>query len=198
MFNTAVPYVLEGKDNERVLDLWSRLHKDRIVFLGDTIDDHVANVVAGQFLQLEAADNTAPIYLYINSPGGNVSAGLCIYDLMNYLSCPVYTFCIGVAASMAAVLLSSGEKGHRYCLPNASVMIHQVRGGTQGTVVDMRISMERALYLNDKLVQILANNTGQDIETIKLDVDRDKWFSGNEAVEYGLVDTVLSSRKDEE
>lgn len=193
--NITIPYVVEKGDNERVFDLWSRLHKDRIIFLGEAITEQAANTVVGQMLQLEAEDKQTPIYLYINSPGGIISAGLAIYDIMNYIRPSVYTFCIGSAASMASVILSSGEKGHRYCLPNADIMIHQARGGMEGVVADIERNFQRIVYLNRKIASILADNTGKELECVLEDLDRDNWFNAEEALSYGLIDKIITNRE---
>jgi len=192
------PYILDKTaGRERVWDLWSRLHSDRIVYLGDDITDYNANLVIGQLLQLEASDRAQPIQLYINSRGGSVSAGLAIYDVMNYIEPEVRTVCVGLAASMAAVLLACGAKGHRYCMPNSSVMIHQVRGGAQGVVTDMEITLKRAAMLKEKLNRLLAEKTGRPYEQVVADAERDYWLSSDEALEYGLVDKVLFTRVSE-
>lgn len=192
----VIPHVLDKRSgDERIWDLWSRLHADRIVFLGEEINEYVANIIVGQLLQLEAENREKPITLYINSPGGGVAAGLAIYDVMNYISPEVRTVCIGSAASMAAVLLASGAKGHRYCMPNASVMIHQPHGGASGQVTDMKIQVARAEMLKKKLNVILADKTGQPYERVCEDTERDHWLEAEEAVEYGLVDEVFTRRE---
>jgi ATP-dependent Clp protease protease subunit len=190
-----VPHVLDkSSGSERVFDLWSRLNRDRIIFLGRAIDDSVANLIVAQLLYLESQSRTEDIYMYINSPGGSVSAGMAIYDVMNYIDPDVNTLCYGEAASMGALLLSSGAKGKRYCLPNSSVMIHQVSGGTRGQVTDMEINFKRAKSLKDKLNKIIASNTGQSYEKICSDAERDYWMTAEEALEYGMVDSVLTNR----
>lgn len=187
-----IPSVIETTQRgERVYDLYSRLLKDRIIFLQGKIDDAVANSIVGQLLFLAAEDSEAPISMYINSPGGSITAGLAIYDTMNYIKPPVQTICVGIAASMAAVLLSSGAKGHRYALPNSEVMIHQPLGGAQGQASDIKIVADRILYLKKKLNEILAKNTGNPIETIEKDTDRDNFMTAEVALEYGLIDKIL-------
>lgn len=194
----SFPYVLDNTGGkERVFDLWSRLHKDRIVFLGEEINDRVSNIIVGQLLQLEAEDREEPILLYINSPGGIVTSGLAIYDVMNYIQPEVRTVCVGQAASMGAFLLAAGAPGHRYCMPSSSVMIHQVSSGSQGTVTDMTISLERAKYLKDLLNKVLAERTGQPYEKVCDDVERDYWMTADEAKAYGMVDSIFYSRKND-
>ena len=186
------PYVIERKGNvERSYDIFSRLLMDRIVFLGSGIDDNVANIIIAQLLFLEAEDPERDIYLYINSPGGSVYAGLAIYDTMRHLRAPVSTFCVGMAASMAAVLTAAGEKGKRAALPNSRIMIHQPSSGTQGTAADIEIAAREILDIRENLNQILADHTGQTPEKIAQDVDRDRFMSPIEAVDYGLLDRVL-------
>ncbi|OGH59765.1 MAG: ATP-dependent Clp endopeptidase, proteolytic subunit ClpP [Candidatus Magasanikbacteria bacterium RIFCSPHIGHO2_01_FULL_33_34] len=187
-----IPTVIEKTSyGERAYDIYSRLLKDRIIFLGSAIDDAVANTVIAQFLFLENQDPDKDIKLYINSPGGSVTSGMAIYDTMQYIKPNVSTICIGMAASMASVLLTAGEKGKRFCLPNSEVMIHQVMGGTEGQASDIKIHAERILKMKDKLNSILANHTGQDIKTIEKDSDRDNFMTAEEAVKYGLVDKVI-------
>jgi len=186
------PYVIERKGNvERSYDIFSRLLMDRIVFLGSGIDDNVANIIIAQLLFLEAEDPERDIYLYINSPGGSVYAGLAIYDTMCHLRAPVSTFCVGMAASMAAVLTAAGEKGKRAALPNSRIMIHQPSSGAQGTAADIEIAAREILDIRERLNQILADHTGQTPEQVAQDVDRDRFMSPIEAVEYGLLDRVL-------
>ena len=193
--NALIPYVIEQSPRgERSYDIYSRLLNDRIIFLGEQIDDHVANSVVAQLLHLEATDPDKDISLYINSPGGSVTAGLGILDTMNFIKCDVSTICIGMAASMGAFLLSSGAKGKRIALPNAEVMIHQPSAGTQGKVTDMEIDVEHFLKLKKRLNQILADNTGKDPEQVKQDSERDHWMLAEEAREYGLVDKVIYKR----
>jgi ATP-dependent Clp protease protease subunit len=179
---------------ERAYDIYSRLLKDRIIFLGTAIDDHVANTVIAQLLFLEADDPDKDIYLYINSPGGIVTAGLAIYDTMNYIKSPVSTICIGQAASMGALLLASGSAGKRFSLPHARVMIHQPMGGFQGQATDIEIHAKEILKMKDTLNQILAKHTGQPIEKIRTDTDRDFFMSGSEAKGYGIVDEVIAKK----
>ncbi|HBF10888.1 MULTISPECIES: ATP-dependent Clp endopeptidase proteolytic subunit ClpP [Thermotoga] len=190
-----VPIVVESTGRyERAYDIFSRLLKDRIVFLGSPIDDHVANLVIAQLLFLEAEDPDKDVYLYINSPGGSVTAGLAIYDTMQYIKCDVSTICVGQAASMAAVLLAAGTKGKRYALPNARIMIHQPLGGAEGPAKDVEIITRELLRIKDLLNRILSKHTGQPIEKIEKDTDRDFFMSAEEAKEYGIVDKVVSSR----
>ena len=186
------PYVIERTSRgERSYDIFSRLLMDRIVFLGSSIDDHVANIIVAQLLFLDADDPDRDVYLYINSPGGSVYAGLAIYDTMNHLRAPVSTFCVGMAASMGALLLAAGDKGKRNALPNARIMLHQPSSGYQGTAADIEIAAKEILGTRERLNRILADVTGQKIGKINTDVDRDRWMSAGEAVEYGLVDQVL-------
>ena len=181
---------------ERSYDIYSRLLKDRIVFIGTAIDDHVANLVVAQMLFLQMEDSKRDINLYINSPGGSVTAGLAIYDTMQYVTCDVATYCVGVAASMGAILLTAGTKGKRYALPNSDIMIHQVSGGAQGTASDVERTVEYMYKLKKRLISILAHHTGRTIEQIQTDSDRDYWITSQQAKEYGLVDEVVKSRKD--
>jgi len=188
----VIPYVIESdRRGERSYDIYSRLLKDRIVFLGTEVNDTVANAIVAQFLFLAAEDSERDIYFYINSPGGSITAGMAILDTMNYIKCPVSTICIGRAASMGALLLSSGEKGKRFALPNAEIMIHQPLGGVEGQASDIAISAARILRMKDDLNQILADNTGQPLEKIQADVERDYWLKAKDAVDYGLVDAVI-------
>ncbi len=190
-----IPIVVEQTDRgERAYDIYSRLLKDRIIFLGTPIDDHVANLVVAQLLFLEAEDPQKDIYLYINSPGGSVTAGLAIYDTMQYVKPDVSTICIGQAASMAAVLLAAGAKGKRYALPHSRVMIHQPIGGFHGQAKEIEIHAKEILKLKETLESILAKHTGQPIEKIRQDTDRDYFMSADEAKEYGIVDQVIVSR----
>ncbi|HRZ38507.1 MAG TPA: ATP-dependent Clp protease proteolytic subunit, partial [Candidatus Paceibacterota bacterium] len=181
---------------ERGYDIYSRLLVDRIIFLGTPVDDMVANVVIAQFLFLQMNDPKKDIHLYIHSPGGSVTAGLAIYDTMQFLTCDVNTYCIGQAASMGAVLLGAGTKGKRYALPNARIMIHQPWGGVQGQATDISIQAKEILRLKDRLNEILAHHCGQSIESIARDTDRDRFMSADEAKAYGLVDEVVKSRKE--
>ncbi len=186
------PYVIERTSRgERSYDIFSRLLMDRIVFLGTGIDDNVANIILAQLLFLDAEDPDRDIYMYINSPGGSVYAGLAIYDTMQHLRAPVSTFCVGMAASMAAVLLAAGEPGKRNALPNSRIMIHQPSGGSQGTAADIEIAAQEILHIREKLNGIVAKHSGQSIERIADDVDRDRFMSPEAAVEYGLIDRVL-------
>ena len=190
-----VPYVIEQTSRgERSYDIYSRLLKDRIIFLGDEVTDDSANVIVAQMLFLESQDPAKDIQLYINSPGGSVSAGLAIYDTMRYIKCDVATTCIGMAASMGAFLLAAGTKGKRYALPNAEIMIHQPSGGSQGMASDIKIAAEHILRTRKKLNDALAANTGQPLEVIERDTDRDYWMSAEEAKQYGLVDEVVAAR----
>ena len=189
-----IPYVIEqtGK-GERSYDIYSRLLKDRIIFLSEEIDDHVATLVTMQLLHLEAEDPEKDISLYINSPGGSVTAGLAIYDTMNYIKPDVSTICIGMAASMGAVLLSAGTKGKRFALPNAEIMIHQPLGGARGQAQDIKIHADWILKTREKLNKILAKNTGQSIKKIEKDTDRDNFMDATQAVSYGLIDKVIGN-----
>ena len=190
-----VPYVIEQNSRgERSYDIYSRLLKDRIIFLGEEINDAVASTVVAQLLFLESEDPGKDIHMYINSPGGSVTAGMAIYDTMNYVKCDVSTTCIGMAASMGAFLLSSGAKGKRYALPNAEVMIHQPLGGAQGQATEILIAAEHILKTKKKLNQILADNAGKPVEEVEKDTDRDNWLSADEAKEYGLIDEVIKDR----
>lgn len=187
-----IPTVIEKEGQmERAYDIYSRLLKDRIIFLGEAIDDHVANIIIAQLLFLDAEDKTKDIKFYINSPGGSVSAGLAIYDTMQYIKADVATICVGMAASMASLLLSAGAKGKRMALPNSEVMIHQVMGGTEGQASDIKIQAEHILKTKDKLNEILSLHTGQKKEKVERDSDRDNWMSADEAKKYGLIDAVL-------
>ena len=190
-----VPYVIENTGKgERSYDIYSRLLKDRIIFLGEAIDDHVASLVVAQLLFLEAEDPSKDICLYINSPGGSVTAGMAIYDTMRYIKCDVSTICVGMAASMGAFLLSSGTKGKRFALPNAEVMIHQPLGGYNGQASDIKIHADWMLKTKQKLNEILSKNTGKDLAVIEKDTDRDNFLTAKEAAEYGLIDKVIESR----
>jgi ATP-dependent Clp protease protease subunit len=192
-----VPMVIEQTGRgERSYDIYSRLLKDRIVFIGTAIDDHVANLVVAQMLFLQMEDPKRDINIYINSPGGSVTAGLAIYDTMQYVTCDVATYCVGVAASMGAILLTAGTKGKRYALPNSDIMIHQVSGGAQGTASDVERTVEYMYKLKKRLISILAHHTGKTSEQIQNDSDRDYWITAQQAKDYGLVDEVVKSRKD--
>ena len=187
-----IPYVIEQTSRgERSYDIYSRMLKDRIIFLGDEIDDNVANLVVAQLLFLDAEDSEKDINLYINSPGGSVTAGLAILDTMNYIKADVSTICVGLAASMGAVLLSSGAKGKRFALPNAEVMIHQPLGGARGQASDIRIHADWITKTKTKLNNILSENTGQSFEKVEEDTDRDNFMTADEAKQYGLVDEVI-------
>ena len=193
--NALIPYVIEQSPRgERSYDIYSRLLNDRIVFLGDEIDDHVANTVVAQLLHLESADPDKDISLYINSPGGSVSAGLAILDTMNFIKCDVSTICLGQCASMAAVLLSAGAKGKRLCLPNSLVLIHQPSGGAKGQQTEIQIVADYILKMRARLNQILADNTGQTLDRIQADTERDNYMTAEQALEYGLVDRITTSR----
>jgi ATP-dependent Clp protease, protease subunit len=187
-----VPMVIEQSGRgERAYDIFSRLLKERIIFIGDTIEDTMANLIIAQLLFLESEDPERDIYLYINSPGGVVTAGLAIYDTMQYLNAPVSTICVGQAASMGAVLLAAGAKGKRYALPNSRIMIHQGSGGFRGNTPDVMIQVKELETLVDKLMKIIARHSGQDVEKVKRDVDRDRFMSADEAKAYGLIDDIF-------
>ena len=191
---SLVPYVLESTSRgERTYDIYSRLLKDRIIFLGEEVNDVTASLVVAQLLFLESEDPNKDINLYINSPGGSVTAGMAIHDTMNYIKCDVCTTCIGMAASMGAFLLSGGAKGKRYALPNAEIMIHQPSGGAQGQATDINIVAEHILKTKHKLNSIMAANTGQPIEVIERDTERDNYMSAEEAMKYGLIDHVITN-----
>ncbi len=191
--STLVPMVVEQTNRgERAYDIYSRLLKDRIIFLGSAIDDNVANLVIAQLLFLEAEDPDKDIHLYINSPGGSITAGMAVYDTMQYIKSDVSTICVGLAASMGAFLLAAGAKGKRFALPNSEVMIHQPMGGTQGQAVDIEIHTRRILSIKDKLNSILADITGKPLKQIEKDTDRDHFFTAEEAKKYGLVDEVIT------
>ncbi|MBQ6370406.1 MAG: ATP-dependent Clp endopeptidase proteolytic subunit ClpP [Firmicutes bacterium] len=190
-----IPYVVEQTGGgERTYDIYSRLLKDRIIFIGEEIDDHLASLVVAQLLFLEAEDPEKDINIYINSPGGSVSAGLAIYDTMQYIKPQVSTICVGLAASMGAFLLAAGEKGKRYALPNAEVMIHQPLGGASGQAEDVKIRAEWLIRTREKLDRILSERVGQPLETIRQDTDRDHFMSAEEAMQYGIVDHVIKER----
>ena len=190
-----IPYVVEQTSRgERSYDIFSRLLKDRIIFIGEQIDEHLASLVVAQLLFLEAEDPEKDICIYINSPGGSVTAGMAIYDTMQYIKPDVSTICIGMAASMGAFLLSSGTKGKRFALPNAEIMIHQPLGGVNGQAEDIKIHAEWILKTREKLNRILAANTGQPLEKIDRDTDRDNFMSADEAASYGLIDKVITQR----
>lgn len=190
-----VPMVVEQTNRgERSYDIYSRLLKERIIFLTGEINDQVADLIVAQLLFLEAEDNTKDIQIYINSPGGSVSAGFAIYDTMQYIKCDVSTICVGMAASMGAFLLTAGAKGKRFALPNADVMIHQPLGGAQGQATDIKIQAEKILKVKEKLNKILSERTGQPLEKIEMDTDRDYYLSAEEALEYGIIDKVIENR----
>lgn len=192
---TLVPMVVDRTDSgERSFDIYSRLLDDRVIFLSGEINDDVANLVVAQLIYLESKDPTKDISLYINSPGGSVSAGLAIYDTMNYIRCDVSTICIGLAASMGAFLLSSGTKGKRYALPNSEIMIHQVLGGAQGQATDVEIQTKQLLKIKQKLNRLLAENVGRDITEVEHDTERDNYLSASEAKAYGIIDEVFTTR----
>ncbi len=193
--NVLIPYVVERTSGgERSYDLYSRLLEDRIVFLSGEIDDATANTVVAQLIYLEGKDPTKDVSLYINSPGGSVSAGMAIYDTMNYIRCDVSTICVGLAASMGAFLLAAGTKGKRFALKNSEIMIHQPLGGAQGQASDIQIQAEHILRIKEKMTRILAENTGKTFEEIARDTDRDNYLSADEAKEYGLIDGVVEKK----
>ena len=192
---SLVPYVIEQTSRgERSYDIYSRLLKERIIFLGEEVNDTSASVVVAQLLFLEAEDPEKDIQIYINSPGGSVTAGMAIYDTMQYVKCDVSTICIGMAASMGAFLLAGGTKGKRMALPNAEIMIHQHSGGSQGQATEIEIAAKHILRTKEKLNKILAANTGRDYEVIAADTERDNWKTAQEALEYGLIDKVIENR----
>ncbi|KKP90110.1 MAG: ATP-dependent Clp protease proteolytic subunit [Parcubacteria group bacterium GW2011_GWA2_36_10] len=190
-----IPTVIEKSNNgERAYDIYSRLLKDRIIFLSEEIDEHSANLVIAQLLFLEAQDNTKPIKMYLNSPGGSVTDGLAIYDTMQYIKAPVSTICVGLAASMAAVLLAAGEKGQRFALPNSEILIHQIMGGASGQASDIKIKAEQILKLKTQLNKILHQHTGKLLTKIEKDTDRDYYMTAQEALTYGLIDKILINK----
>src|SRR6059036_3862498 len=192
-----IPMVVEQTGRgERSYDIYSRLLKDRIVFIGTAIDDHVANLVIAQLLFLQMEDSKKDVSIYINSPGGSVSAGLAVYDTMQFLTCDVTTYCLGMAARMAAVLLCSGTKGKRFALPNSDIMIHQVSGGAQGQASDVERQVDYMFKLKKRLIKIISQHTGRSEEQVRIDSDRDYYMSADEAKVYGLVDEVIKSRKE--
>ena len=192
---SLVPYVIEQTSRgERNYDIYSRLLKDRIIFLGEEVNETTASLVVAQLLFLESEDPGKDIHLYINSPGGMVTAGMAIYDTMQYIKCDVSTICIGLAASMGAFLLAGGAKGKRFALPNAEIMIHQPSGGAKGQATEIQIAAENILKTKKKLNEILAANTGKPYETVCADTERDNYMSAEEAMDYGLIDSVISSR----
>ena len=190
-----VPYVVEQTSRgERTYDIYSRLLKDRIIFLGDEVNDATASLVIAQLLFLESEDPSKDISLYINSPGGSVTAGMAIYDTMKYIKCDVSTICRGMAASMGAFLLAGGTKGKRYALPNSEIMIHQPLGGTQGQATEIEIAARHILKTKEKLNKMLSENTGKPLDVIAADTDRDNWMTAEEACAYGLIDSVITNR----
>jgi ATP-dependent clp protease, proteolytic subunit clpP len=192
---SLVPYVIEQTSRgERSYDIYSRLLKDRIIFLGEEVNDTSASIVIAQLLFLESEDPSKDISLYINSPGGSVTAGLGIYDTMQYIKCDVSTICCGMAASMGAFLLAGGTKGKRFALPNAEIMIHQPSGGSQGQATEIEIAAKHILKTKEKLNRMLSENTGKPYETIAADTERDNWMSADEACAYGLIDSVIAKR----
>ena len=192
---SLVPYVVEQTSRgERSYDIFSRLLNDRIIMLSEEVNDTTASLVVAQLLYLEAQDPDKEIQFYINSPGGSVSAGMAIYDTMNYIKCDVSTICIGMDASMGAFLLAAGTKGRRMALPNAEIMIHQPSAGTKGKVTDMEIDLEHFLRIKERINRILSEKTGQPVETIKQDTERDHWITAQEAKDYGLIDLVIENR----
>ena len=192
---SLVPYVIEQTSKgERSYDIYSRLLKDRIIFLGEEVNETSASIIVAQLLFLEAEDPDKDIHLYINSPGGSVTAGMAIYDTMKYIKCDVSTVCIGMAASMGAFLLAGGTKGKRYALPNSEIMIHQPLGGTQGQATEIEIAARHILKTKEKLNKMLSENTGKPLDVIAADTDRDNWMTAEEACAYGLIDSVITNR----
>ena len=192
---SLVPYVIEQTGHgERSYDIFSRLLKDRIIFFGDEVNDQTASIIVAQMLFLESEDPDKDIMLYINSPGGSITAGMAIYDTMNYIKCDVSTICVGMAASMGAFLLSAGTKGKRLALPNSEIMIHQPLGGMQGQATDIKIHADRIIRMKDKLNTILSENTGRPLEEIVRDTERDNFMSAQEALDYGLIDRIITAR----
>ena len=198
IIDSLVPMVVEQTSRgERAYDIYSRLLKERVIFLVGQVEDHMANLIVAQMLFLESENPDKDIHLYINSPGGSVSAGLAIYDTMQFIKPDVSTMCIGMAASMGALLLTGGAAGKRYCLPHSRMMIHQPLGGVQGQASDIEIHAKEMLLVRDRLNRIMSHHTGQDMDQVKLDTDRDNFMSADEAVKYGLIDKCLNSRMDE-
>ncbi len=192
----TIPYVIEQNSRgERSYDIYSRLLKDRIIFLGEEVNETTASLVVAQLLFLESEDPSKDINLYINSPGGMVTAGMAIYDTMQYIKCDVSTICIGMAASMGAFLLAGGTKGKRFALPNAEIMIHQPSGGAKGQATEIEIAAENILKTKKKLNEMLAANTGQSYEKVAADTERDKWLNANEALDYGLIDEIITKKQ---
>ena len=193
---SLVPYVIEQTgQGERSYDIFSRLLKDRIIFFGEEVNDATASIIVARMLFLESEDPDKDIMLYINSPGGSITAGMAIYDTMNYIKCDVSTICVGMAASMGAFLLSAGAKGKRYALPNSEIMIHQPLGGMQGQATDIKIHADRILAMKDKLNRILSENTGRPLEEIVRDTERDNFMTAQQALDYGLIDKIITSSK---
>lgn len=193
---SLVPYVVEQTSRgERSYDIYSRLLKDRIIFLGEEVNETTASLIVAQLLFLESEDPSKDIHLYINSPGGSVTAGMAIYDTMQYVKCDVSTICVGMAASMGAFLLAGGKKGKRYALPNAEVMIHQPSGGAQGQATEIKIVADRIIQMRKKLNTILADNCGQPLEKVEVDTERDNYLTAEEAKEYGLIDSVVDTNR---
>ena len=194
---SLVPYVIEQTSRgERSYDIYSRLLKERIIFLGEEVNDVTASLVVAQLLFLESEDPDKDVHLYINSPGGSISAGMAIYDTMKFIKCDVSTICIGMAASMGAFLLAGGTKGKRMALPNAEIMIHQPLGGAQGQATDIEINAKHILKIKERMNRILAENTGKEYEVITADTERDNWKTAEEAKEYGLIDMIITSHED--
>lgn len=192
---SLIPYVVEQTSRgERSYDIFSRLLKDRIIFLGEEVNNTTASLVVAQLLFLEAEDPTKDIHFYINSPGGSVTAGMAIYDTMNFVKCDVSTTCIGMAASMGAFLLAGGKKGKRFALPNAEIMIHQPSGGAQGQATDIKIVSDHIIKTRQKLNEILAANTGQPLSTVEVDTERDNYMTAEQAKDYGLIDSIITSK----
>ncbi len=192
----TIPYVIEQNSRgERSYDIYSRLLKDRIIFLGEEVNDTTASLIVAQMLFLESEDPGKDIHLYINSPGGSVTAGMAIYDTMQYIKCDVSTICIGMAASMGAFLLAGGAKGKRYILPNAEVMIHQPSGGARGQATEIQIVAEQILKTKTKLNKMLSDNTGQPLDKVAEDTERDNWMDAQEALDYGIIDSIISNRE---
>ena len=192
---SLVPYVIEQTgQGERSYDIFSRLLKDRIIFFGEEVNDATASIIVAQMLFLESEDPDKDIMLYINSPGGSITAGMAIYDTMNYIKCDVSTICVGMAASLGAFLLSAGAKGKRFALPNSEIMIHQPLGGMQGQATDIKIHADRIIRMKEKLNTILSENTGRPIEEIMRDTERDNFMSAQQALDYGLIDKIITAR----
>jgi ATP-dependent Clp protease protease subunit len=196
MMNSVIPMVVEQTSRgERSYDIYSRLLKDRIIFIGDEITDQVANLVIAEILFLEKENPDGDIDMYINSPGGSVTAGMAIYDVMQHVKCDIATVCVGMAASMGAALLVAGTRGKRYTMPNSRIMIHQTSGGYRGTMADARIYLEEMVKMNEICVRLIAEGTGRDPEQVRKDLDRDYWMSADEAKEYGIVDQIINGKK---